>query len=151
MYNDSERGQGAGEIVVKKSYFDKYLADSFECPRNFQASLIKEKELDDKAKQAIAKKAALFVPFSELPTWSGNISNLITQFNTIVQEVLQTVDFDVDGVVFETVNDVLKDHMGANRKFHRWQIAFKENKDKAQVESGCQSLLRWDALEKLHL
>ncbi len=134
VYNDSERGQGAGEIVVKKSYFDKYLADSFEYPRNFQASLIKEKELDDKAKQAIAKKAALFVPFSELPTWSGNISNLITQFDTIVQEVLQTVDFDVDGVVFETVNDVLKDHMGANRKFHRWQIAFKENKDKAQVK-----------------
>jgi DNA ligase (NAD+) len=24
--------------------------------------------------------------------------------------------------------------MGANRKFHRWQIAFKENKDKAQVK-----------------
>ena len=23
--------------------------------------------------------------------------------------------------------------MGSNRKFHRWQIAFKENKEKAQV------------------
>jgi len=46
VFNDSKRGQGPGEIVVKKSYFDKYLSSFFEFPRNFQASLIKEKELD---------------------------------------------------------------------------------------------------------
>ena len=43
------------------------------------------------------------------------------------------VDFDVDGVVFEIISPELKKHMGSNRKFHRWQIAFKENKEKAQV------------------
>ncbi|MDG2353585.1 MAG: helix-hairpin-helix domain-containing protein, partial [Gammaproteobacteria bacterium] len=48
-------------------------------------------------------------------------------------DMLDTVDFDVDGVVFEATNEDLKAQMGANRKFHRWQIAFKENKDKAQV------------------
>jgi DNA ligase (NAD+) len=134
VYNDSGRGQGAGEIVVKKSYFEQYLSDSFEYPRNFQASLIKEKELDDKAKQAISEKAALFVPFSDLPTWKGDIKKLISQFDSIVERVLQMVDFDVDGVVFEVTNENLKNYMGANRKFHRWQIAFKENKDKAQVK-----------------
>ncbi len=134
IYNDSGRGQGAGEIVVKRSYFESHLSDDFEFPRNFQASLIKEKELDEKAKAAIAAKAALFVPFVQLPTWSGNIQTLIQEFDNIVLEVLSMVDFDVDGVVFEVTNDELKAHMGANRKFHRWQIAFKENKDKAQVK-----------------
>ncbi|HIM57976.1 MAG TPA: DNA ligase, partial [Gammaproteobacteria bacterium] len=46
VYNNSERGQGAGEIVVKKSYFETHLSQYFEYPRNFQASLIKEKSLD---------------------------------------------------------------------------------------------------------
>ena len=132
--NTSERGQGAGEIVVKRSYFQTHLADSFEFPRNFQASLIKEKSLDKIAQKAIDDKAALFVPFAQLPIWQGGIVDLVERFELIVSEVLLAVDFDVDGVVFEATNEALKAHMGANRKFHRWQIAFKENKDKAQVK-----------------
>ncbi|BBB22367.1 DNA ligase (NAD+) [Abyssogena phaseoliformis symbiont OG214] len=134
VFNDAERGLGAGEIVIKKSYFEKYLAHSFEYPRNFQASLIKEKTLDKQAQKAIINKAALFVPFVQLPTWSGLVAELVAKFDQIVAQVLVMVDFDVDGVVFEVINADLKTQMGANRKFHRWQIAFKENKDKAQVQ-----------------
>ncbi|SSC08874.1 BRCT domain-containing protein [bacterium endosymbiont of Bathymodiolus sp. 5 South] len=134
VYKDTERGQGAGEIVVQKSYFEQYLSADFEYPRNFQASLIKEKALDEKTEQAIKNKAALFVPFNQLPHWLGSMEDLKTQFDIVVEDVLSEVDFDVDGVVFEVTNDDLKTHMGANRKFHRWQIAFKENKDKAQVK-----------------
>ncbi len=134
VFNDAGRGLGAGEIVIKKSYFEKYLAHSFEYPRNFQASLIKEKALDEQAQKAIIDKAALFVPFIQLPTWSGFAAELAVQFDQIVAQMLVVVDFDVDGVVFEVINADLKTQMGANRKFHRWQIAFKENKDKAQVK-----------------
>ena len=134
IYKDTKRGQGAGEIAVQKSYFEQHLSADFEYPRNFQASLIKEKALDEKAEQAIKNKAALFVPFNQLPHWLGSMDDLKAQFDMIVQDALSEVDFDVDGVVFEITNDDLKTHMGANRKFHRWQIAFKENKDKAQVK-----------------
>ena len=133
-FNNSQRGQGPGEIVVKRSYFEKHLSGHFEYPRNFQASLIKEKELDQFAKDAIANKAALFVPFSQLPFWAGSISEFTNNFNSIVSDLESGVDFDIDGVVFEIVNSELKSHMGSNRKFHRWQIAFKENKEKAQVK-----------------
>ena len=132
--NLSERGQGAGEIVVKKSYFEKFLSNSFEYPRNFQASLIKEKSLDEMAQKAITDQAALFVPFAQLPVWQGDIGELTKHFESIVAKVSSSVDFDVDGVVFELTDPIIKQHMGANRKFHRWQIAFKENKDKAQVK-----------------
>jgi DNA ligase (NAD+) len=134
VFNGSKRGQGAGEIVVKKSYFKQYLSASFEYPRNFQASLIKEKALDEKAQKAIDSKSALFVPFAQLPDWKGDINELSNNFEKIVNEISSSVDFDVDGVVFEITNANLKIYMGANRKFHRWQIAFKENKDKAQVK-----------------
>ena len=134
VFNNSERGQGPGEIVVKRSYFEKYLSNHFECPRNFQASLIKEKELDKLAIDAIRAKAALFVPFNQLPHWLGDIDEFKKQFLDIVSQLEGGVDFDIDGVVFEIVNPELKKHMGSNRKFHRWQIAFKENKEKAQVK-----------------
>ena len=133
-FNNSQRGQGPGEIVVKRSYFEKHLSGHFEYPRNFQASLIKEKELDQFAKDAITNEAALFVPFSQLPFWAGSISEFTNNFNSIVSDLERGIDFDIDGVVFEIVNSELKSHMGSNRKFHRWQIAFKENKEKAQVK-----------------
>ncbi|MDC1447533.1 helix-hairpin-helix domain-containing protein [Candidatus Thioglobus sp.] len=133
IFNDSERGQGPGEIVVKRSYFKKHLSNYFEYPRNFQASLIKEKELDKFAIDAISNKAALFVPFTQLPQWLGSINEFSDQFLDIVNLLEVGVDFDIDGVVFEIENPELKKHMGSNRKFHRWQIAYKENKEKAQV------------------
>jgi len=133
VFNNSKRGQGPGEIVVKKSYFEQNLAEYYEFPRNFQASLIKEKELDEHAKNAIKNHGAFFVPFNQLPNWTGSLEELKSNFDKIVQNSLTSVDFDVDGVVFEVVNDEIKAHMGSNRKFHRWQIAFKENKDKAHV------------------
>ena len=134
ILNDSERGQGPGEIVVKRSYFESHLSSHFEYPRNFQASLIKEKELDQFAREAIEAKAALFVPFKQLPFWQGNIDEFKNQFIDIVIDLEKGVDFDIDGVVFEIVNPEVKEFMGSNRKFHRWQIAFKENKEKAQVK-----------------
>ena len=134
VFNDSQRGQGAGEIVVKRSYFESHLSNHFEYPRNFQASLIKEKELDHFALDAIINKAALFVPFNQLPKWLGDIDTFTNNFENIVNELEVGVDFDIDGAVFEVINPELKTHMGSNRKFHRWQIAYKENKEKAQVK-----------------
>ena len=134
ILNNSERGQGPGEIVVKRSYFESHLSSHFEYPRNFQASLIKEKELDQFAREAIEAKAALFVPFKQLPFWQGNIDEFKNQFIDIVIDLEKGVDFDIDGVVFEIVNPEVKEFMGSNRKFHRWQIAYKENKEKAQVK-----------------
>ena len=40
ILNDSERGQGPGEIVVKRSYFESHLSGHFEYPRNFQAKTV---------------------------------------------------------------------------------------------------------------
>jgi DNA ligase (NAD+) len=66
VYKDTERGQGAGEIVVQKSYFEQYLSADFEYPRNFQASLIKEKALESTS----ISIADFLIRSSHLPTSS---------------------------------------------------------------------------------
>lgn len=128
------RGLGAGEIVVSRSYFDAHLADFFDNPRNFQASIIKEKELDAHAEQAIQDQAAVFYPFALLPCWKGDWQTLIADFENIVKTIWHQVDYDVDGVILEIVDEELKNYMGATRHHHRWQLAYKENLQTAEVK-----------------
>ena len=52
----------------------------------------------------------------------------------IVEKIWTSVDYDIDGVVFEVTNEALKQHMGATRHHHRWQIAFKVNAESAEVK-----------------
>jgi DNA ligase (NAD+) len=129
-----KRGLGAGEIVVNQSYFNKHLADTFENARNFQASVIKEKELDPHALEAIQNHAAVFYPFCELPDWQGSAEELKVGFDNIVAKIHTLVDYDVDGVIFEVTDDRIKRHVGATRHHHRWQIAFKNNAETAEVK-----------------
>lgn len=131
---DGRRGQGAGEIVVSHDYFQAYLADTFENARNFQASIIKEKELERPALEAIRQGAAVFFPFDQLPCWRGSAAQIMEHFEDIVADVFDWVDFDVDGVVFEVTEPALKETMGATRHHHRWQIAYKSQAESAVVK-----------------
>lgn len=128
-----ERGLGAGEIVVYRHYFAQHLANYFDNTRNFQASVIKEKQLDEHAQQAIADGAAVFFPFALLPAWRGSWEALNSDFETIVKDIWHKLDIDVDGVIIEITHSALKTALGATRHHHRWQLAYKENLQTAEV------------------
>ncbi|MFS6537729.1 BRCT domain-containing protein [Idiomarina loihiensis] len=132
--NNAGRGLGPGEIVIKKSYFDKVLSDKFENSRNIQAAIISEKKVDEDVQKAIDDGACVFYPFSELTKWVGSIDKLLSDFESIFEKIWNAVDFDIDGLILESTNSLLKEYMGATRKFHRWQIAFKVNTESAEVE-----------------
>ncbi|MDO8282549.1 MAG: BRCT domain-containing protein [Thermodesulfovibrionia bacterium] len=129
-----ERGRGPGEIVVDKEYFEKYLSNHFENARNFQAAIIKEKTLDPFVEEAIKEKVAIFYPFSELPAKEVSISELLQQFDQIMTEVWNSVPFDVDGVILEVTDEHFKKYVGSTSQFHKWQVAYKINVEKAQVK-----------------
>lgn len=132
--NNAARGLGPGEIVIKKSYFDEVLSDKFENSRNIQAAIIAEKKVDEDVQKAIDDGACVFYPFSELQNWTGSIDELLSNFESILEKMWNAVDFDIDGLIIESTNTLIKEHMGATRKFHRWQIAFKVNNESAEVE-----------------
>ncbi len=132
--HDGKRGLGAGEIVVNRRYFDEYLQDDFENPRNFQTSVIKEKELDQNAVKAIQDKASVFFPFALLPAWVGTWQLLLDDFDAIISNTRSSVEYDVDGVIIEITDNELKNEMGATRHHHSWQIAYKENMEAAHVK-----------------
>ncbi len=127
------RGKGPGEIVVDREYFEKYLSDHFENPRNFQAAIIKEMTLDPYVDEAIKEKAALFVPFSELPAKELSIVEIKERFAEVVEQVWNSVPYDVDGVVLEITDLRFKEYVKSTSQHHRWQVAYKTNVEKAQV------------------
>jgi DNA ligase (NAD+) len=131
---NGKRGQGAGEIVISQAYFKEKLAPHFENTRNFQASIIKEKELEEHALRAIKAQAAVFFPFFQLPDWKGLAEDLLSTFAETVTRVSSLVDYDVDGVVIEITKQALKQYLGATRHHHRWQIAYKSNLESAEVK-----------------
>jgi DNA ligase (NAD+) len=133
VVNGGERGLGPGEIVVSRSYFNEVLSEFFDNSRNFQASLIKEKELEAPARLAIESEQAVFFPFLLLPGWEGGWQELSEGFDGIVDSLWGLLDFDIDGVVFEVMGEQLREYMGATRHHHRWQIAYKRNTETAEV------------------
>ncbi|MCL1036581.1 DNA ligase [Shewanella submarina] len=131
---NGQRGLGPGEIVINKYYFEKNLSKYFENSRNIQAAIIAEKNVDFKIKKAINDGACVFYPFSLIENWTGNYKELLNDFENIVGEIWDAVPYDVDGVILESTDPKIKEYMGATRKFHRWQLAFKRNEEAAEVE-----------------
>jgi DNA ligase (NAD+) len=131
---NGKRGQGAGEIVIDKAYFEDKLSQYFENSRNIQAAIIAEKNVDNRIQKAINDGACVFYPFNSIANWTGHYEELMDQFESIVDKIWNTVGYDVDGVILEATDSRIKDYMGATRKFHRWQIAFKINEESAEVE-----------------
>ncbi|MEZ8704406.1 BRCT domain-containing protein [Vibrio cyclitrophicus] len=129
-----DRGLGAGEIVIDKTYFEEKLSQYFENSRNIQAAIIAEKNVDSRVQQAINDGACFFYPFSLIDNWTGHYKELMASFENIIDKIWNAVGYDVDGVVLEATDPRIKEYMGATRKFHRWQIAFKINEEAAEVE-----------------
>jgi len=131
---NGDRGLGPGEIVIKKSYFDSFLSEDFENSRNIQAAIIAEKKVDESVQKAIDEGACVFFPFSLIENKTAHFKEILADFDNIVEHIWNAVDYDIDGVILEVTNDAIKQHMGATRHHHRWQIAFKVNSESAQVK-----------------
>ena len=127
------RGQGMGEIVVVKSYFDQHMADFFEHPRNMVVGIISSDTLNENATSALNDRMVHFVPYSQATSIIVDGRRLVADTRQLVQDLLQEVDYPTDGVVAEVTDDRLKDQMGATAHHHRWQIAVKTKGETAQT------------------
>ena len=132
--NNGERGLGPGEIVTQKSYFDKVLSEHFENSRNIQAAIIAEKNIDNNIQRALDLGACVFYPFAIIKNITQQYDYIRNNFDQVIDFIMASVDFDIDGVIFEAINSDIKKYMGATRHHHKWQVAFKKNHDTAEVE-----------------
>ncbi len=131
------RGRGIGEIVALQSYFDDYLSNEFEHPRNMVVGIITSDTLNEYADKALKDGAVHFVPYDQLSKWEGRAEELLENTDKIIDELIEEIDYPIDGVVAEVINSELKEYMGATAHHYRWQIAIKSKGETAttKVES----------------
>ena len=120
------RNQGAGEVVVLQPWFDAHAEGEFDHPRNMCVGIIGADEVSATGQEALDAGAVRFVPYTELPTWRGDRTELLDRTGEITEELRQQVEYALDGMVAEATDSALKKHMGATSHHHRWQIAIKE-------------------------
>lgn len=127
------RGQGLGEIVVVKSYFESHLAGKFEHPRNMVVGIVSSDTLNQDVVQALHDGVVQFVPYNRLPAWEGDSEALLGGIDRITQD-FQDVDYPMDGLVVSVTDQRLAQHMGATAHHYRWQLAVKRKGETAVTE-----------------
>lgn len=125
------RGLGVGEMVIVQSYFDANLAGAFEHPRNLVVGIVSSDTVNEQARQALADGAVRFVPYSELPNWEGDGRELLARMDEITAELSEQVDYPLDGMVVEVIDEDVRRTMGATSHHYRWQIAVKRKGETA--------------------
>lgn len=124
---------GVGEIVMQKSYYEEYLADRYDHPRNICQGIIAADLINPDFQRALDAEAVHFARYSELPSWSGNVFDLTTKIDDITKQLIAAVDYPLDGIVIEVANEKIKTHLGATSHHNRWQIAAKTKGEVAET------------------
>ncbi len=127
------RGLGIGEIVIVKSYFDEHLADKFEHPRNMVVGIVASDTLNEFSRQTLSDGVVHFVPYSQLPTWSGTAEALLAEVEEITAALAAEADYPIDGMVIMVTDERVRARMGATAHHYRWQIAMKTKGETADT------------------
>lgn len=127
------RNQGAGEIVMVKSFFETHFADEFDHPRNVVVGIVNADELGEAQKKALRARKVHFATYKHLKAWSGSGQHLIRDIDKITANLSSSVDYPLDGMVAEAINERIKAHMGATNHHHKWQVAIKTKGETAST------------------
>jgi DNA ligase (NAD+) len=125
------RGQGVGEIVAVKSYFEAHMAEFFEHPRNMVVGIITSDTLNENAKRALDDGMVHFLPYNQVKSITVDGKRLVEDYRQLADALLAQVDYPTDGMVVQVTDVRLKEQLGATAHHYRWQIAIKSKGETA--------------------
>jgi len=129
------RGNGVGEIVLSKSYFDSNLAGKMSHPRNVVAGIVgTDHELNPLAEQALKDGAVQFVAYNQLDTVLVDFDDLESRAEELLSYFHENTDFYIDGIVAEADSIEVYEYMGFTGHHRKSQIAIKTIGETSEVE-----------------
>jgi len=114
-----------GEFVVNLDYFNQNLCNDFSTPRNFVSGAIMSDTVNSITNKAFQDKAIAFQAYSCLPNKIISINTLIENFRDTESFISNSVNYDIDGVIFEVVNKEIREKMGETDHHPNYAIALK--------------------------
>jgi DNA ligase (NAD+) len=129
------RGNGVGEIVLSKQYFDDNLAGDMAHPRNVVAGIVgTDHEINPVAKVALEAGAVQFVAYNQLEAVLVAFDELESKAEELLKYFEANTDFYIDGIVAEADSREVYEHMGYTGHHRKSQIAIKTIGETAEVE-----------------
>ena len=121
-----------GELVIGRPYFNKHLSQ-YAIPRSVVAGIANAKTLKKTAKKIIddgALHAVSFAGFGDeqiqiYPLTPENMEYILANLNRIYMELVNSVPYDCDGIVFSVIDEAIQEHVGQASEHWRYQIAYK--------------------------
>ena len=120
------RGNGVGEIVLSKQYFDDNLAGDMAHPRNVVAGIVgTDHDINPVAKKALDAGSVQFVAYNQLEAVLVDFDELESSAEELLDYFEANTDFYIDGIVAEADSREVYEHMGYTGHHRKSQIAIK--------------------------
>jgi DNA ligase (NAD+) len=113
-----------GELIVNTHYFDTYLAKEFSHPRNFISGIATGKKINDAGLKALKDGAIELLTFDEVDCLTTTADIFMSSYVAMEDKKLIS-DYVLDGVVFEVVNDDIRNLVGNTSHHPLYSIAKK--------------------------
>jgi DNA ligase (NAD+) len=118
---------GVGELVMEQAYFEAHLKPlGYSHPRNICVGIVNSDEINEDFMGALKEGMIRYVPYFTLSQWEGSLRELLNQHEEIQQQIRESSEYPIDGVVAEITHNKLKRILGSTSHHNRWQIAIKQ-------------------------
>lgn len=129
------RGNGVGEIVMSKTYFDSTLSGLMSHPRNVVAGIVgTDGALNPLAEKSLKAGAVHFVAYSQLNHKLVDFDELEEKAGELLEYFTENTDYYIDGIVAEADSIEVYEHMGFTGHHRKSQIAIKTIGETSEVE-----------------
>lgn len=136
VFRDDLYSGGLGEFVIDLDYFNERILNvtDFSNARNFTSGAIMAEieNLNPYTSKAFEDKAIAFQFYRDLPRIDSNILTLLDNFRETESIIRDSVNYLIDGVIFEVLDENLKKSLGCTNDYPNWAIALKP-KDKIYI------------------
>jgi DNA ligase (NAD+) len=121
----------AGEVVVKRKYFDERLSkkvlgeNGFANPRSAVNGLTTANTLRPEMREALRDGAVVLYPYNCLPCTDITLADFEKDVEGALAVHVEFDEYDIDGVVIEVQNPEIRKTMGDTSGYHCWRAAYK--------------------------
>lgn len=128
-----------GELVVKKAYFERHLSEHFSHSRNFIAGIAGATNINEHGLKALEAGAIELVVYKDMNKTFLAADIFMGAFEFYEESHLESL-YDLDGVIFDVQDPLIREFMGCTSHHPNWRLAKKRTTD---VKETTVRNIRW--------
>ena len=130
-----------GEAVMKNTHFDKHFSvavlgedDGYVDSRGFVAGVANSNDIKPNGRKALDNGFIELIVYSDMPRTSVTADKFMQTYDLLEEKHLQLQgDYMLDGVIFDVMNDDIRESLGETSHHPIWRLAKKKVKGAKEV------------------